>query len=90
MQPIHFDGANVFYKAPDGMPECQPMPVLQEGGWCTSVWKIEEDEREALVKLLASGREVCVRVTLAVAHQPVIALTIGTPADGKQTYPSKN
>lgn len=90
MRPVHFDGVNTVYTAPDGMPECAPLPVLVEDGWITSVWEIEDEERQAALKLLASGKPLCIRVTIAAQVQPVISLAIGTPADGKQTTPSQN
>lgn len=87
MIPAPFPAANRMYVGPEGV---LPLPALESDGWCTSMWALEEADREELKRLLASGTEIVVYLSVN-CPQPIVCLQIGAPKHATtQAYPSGN
>lgn len=80
MIPIRIEGANVLFKAPEGLPEVKPLFVRMEGGVCFSRWEPTPDELE----LLNAGGSVELAV---IGHQPPVSLIAVPHCDTDEEKP---
>lgn len=66
MKPVSFPLANLNLQPPQGMADCEPLPVCASNGTMTSVWEPTDEERAAI----AAGASVALTVW-GTAHPPV-------------------
>lgn len=82
MLPIRFEGQNLEFLPPPGMPDCLPLPAKREfvNGHTeiTSVWRLDDAEINQLIEAYKCGHGVAVSLTILTDTQPVVALSMAT------------
>lgn len=83
MNPINFPFANKVLHAPEGMENCIPLPVHNDGHVTTSCWEFSEDE----IAMITEHRRMYLAV-FAGESQPPVQLMAELPShDPKLTMP---
>jgi hypothetical protein len=76
MKPINFDGANAALGPPMGMTEdeVRTLPVFTDGRVCSSVWVLDDDE----IQMLIRSRQIVLHV-MSGSTQPPVLLEVRDP-----------
>ena len=72
MNPVNFPEANMVLTAPEGMVNCQPLPVLRQAGHVLSVWELSDAEAK---EVFVSRRVILQAV--GDTHPPVSLRVVG-------------
>lgn len=82
MRPIQFEGQNLVFIPPPGMPDCDSLPAKREhvAGHTeiTSVWRLDDEEINQIIEAVKCGKGIAVTVKIFTDVQPVISLGMAT------------